>query len=162
MSRKKIPYGNFFEMAERIKKIRGDMSKKKFAEALGISAVNLLRYEAGRKLPLDIAKKIADFGGVDIEWLLLGDASAPAPQLREAAPEALAARPRPLNEAALADIIFRVRDFANRRRLSLDLATEARLISSLYIGIYEADLRLPDDREIEANLEIVRRDHTIP
>jgi transcriptional regulator with XRE-family HTH domain len=157
MSRKKFITGLFLgDLSYRIKNIRKEkgLTQAEFGALMGVRQGTINKYESGRIPDLSILKKIADYGGVTVEWLLHGEKAGP-PQLREAAPEALAARPRPLNEAALADIIFRVRDFANRRRLSLDLKTEARLISSLYIGIYEADLRLPDDREIEANLNIL-------
>jgi len=76
--------------------------------------------------------------------------------LREHAPDFYTARPRPLDEDALAEIILRVRNFANRRRLILDVRTEAALIAILY-GLYEADKVLPDDQVIEGNLPLARR-----
>jgi len=103
--------------------------------------------------PAPVLQKIADYGGVTIKWLLEGKEG---PELREHAPNTYAARTQPLNEDALAEIILRVRNFANRRRLILDVRTEAALIAILY-GLYEADKVLPDDQVIEGNLPLARR-----
>lgn len=67
-----FPNGNYSDVSARIKQVRGELKKSKFADLLGISRPNLSRYEAGRMPPADVMQKIADYGGVSVKWLLTG------------------------------------------------------------------------------------------
>jgi len=72
----------------------------------------------------------------------------------EAAPEVYEARPRVLDARALARAILLAREFINRRRLTLDVEREARVISFIY-EFWATEKRFPDDRELTANLDLI-------
>lgn len=56
--------------ADRIQKLIGNMTQKAFARKAKISEVSLSRYLAGSSLSRANAEKIAQAGGVSIDWLL--------------------------------------------------------------------------------------------
>ena len=60
-------------MGQRIRFIRGKMSQVRFAEKLGISQVDVSRYEQGKRSPpLDILLGMAQVGNVSIDFLVRG------------------------------------------------------------------------------------------
>ena len=60
-------------VGQRIKMVRGDLTQKEFARALGIKKQNYVsRYEKGRIPTHDILVKIAEYGRVTVDWLLTG------------------------------------------------------------------------------------------
>ncbi len=63
---------NRFEVGKRIRKIRGGLTQKQFAEILGIKQNYVSRYERGRIPPPEVLVKIAEFGNVSIDWILVG------------------------------------------------------------------------------------------
>lgn len=70
------------EICLRIAKVRlelhGPRGKAAFAKSLGISPSTYSYYEAGRVPPAEVLVRIADRSGVDLRWLLTGQASSPA------------------------------------------------------------------------------------
>lgn len=87
MSRKKSVLGIFIGLSGRIKEIRekrGGLTQKEFAQILGVAQGTINKYENGSILPgEDVLKKIADYGGVTIEWLLHGGKPAELHELPE-------------------------------------------------------------------------------
>ena len=88
-------------ICRRIAKIRmelaGPRGKSSFAGQLGLSASTYAYYETSRVPPADVLVRIADVAGVDLRWLLTGQAGTPAvppghPVVRRAA-SLLAQRP---------------------------------------------------------------------
>ena len=74
MSRKKsAQLGRFFGIGDRIKQIRGNLTQIEFAKIFGVRDSTVSRWEYGRLSDEETLKKIADFGGVTVEWLLRGD-----------------------------------------------------------------------------------------
>jgi transcriptional regulator with XRE-family HTH domain len=67
-----MPYGDFYDISGRIRQIRGELKKGKFADLLGISRPNYYKYEDGRKPPAEVLQKIAEYGRVTVKWLLTG------------------------------------------------------------------------------------------
>jgi transcriptional regulator with XRE-family HTH domain len=60
-------------VGQRIKLIRGDLTQTEFAKILGIKKQNYIsRYESGRIPAHEILVKIAEQGGVTVDWLLTG------------------------------------------------------------------------------------------
>lgn len=154
MSRKKSPQlGIFFKIGDRIKQIRlmSGVNQETFGKIFGVKGNTVSRWEKGRLSDEETLKKIADYGGVDLDWLLRGDAAAGL-RVCEAPPKPLAPS---LDPAALAEIILRLRDFANRRRLTFDLHTEAALLSLLY-DLWQNRQRFPEEEDIDACLARAR------
>jgi transcriptional regulator with XRE-family HTH domain len=59
--------------AERLRKLRGDITQKDYARDLGISLRAYQNYESGRRVPKPaIIDKIAQKGGVHVNWILMG------------------------------------------------------------------------------------------
>src|SRR3974390_1593739 len=67
-----MPYGSYHDISARIRRVRGEFKKAKFADLLGIPRPNFYKYEDGRLPPADVLQKIADYGGVSVKWLLTG------------------------------------------------------------------------------------------
>ncbi|WP_029435421.1 helix-turn-helix domain-containing protein [Bilophila wadsworthia] len=60
-------------IAERIREQRGNVSRKIFAEQIGIHQQTLYLYEKGKKIPeFKTVKKISDRLKISIEWLMNG------------------------------------------------------------------------------------------
>jgi len=142
-----------FNIGARIRKIRGSLNQKDFAKIIGVSTSVISKYESGRIPKAVILKKIADYGGVSVEWLLHGEEAGPA-KAAEAAPEVYEARPLVLDARALALAILLAREFINRRRLTLAVEREARFISFIY-EFWATEKRFPDNRELAANLDLI-------
>jgi transcriptional regulator with XRE-family HTH domain len=61
------------QVGQRIRMIRGRVTQTDFAKALGVHKQNYIsRYERGRVPSPDLLIKIADFGRVTLDWLLIG------------------------------------------------------------------------------------------
>lgn len=72
--RAKLRTGKFcMSIAERIREQRGRVSRKIFAEQIGIHQQTLYLYEKGKKIPeFETIKKISDRLKISIEWLMDG------------------------------------------------------------------------------------------
>lgn len=71
-----IPRGRGMTIGERIKKIRGSMSREKFSELTGVSKNTLINYETGSSSPVAayLDKLLELFPDTNPKWLLVGDA----------------------------------------------------------------------------------------
>ena len=157
MSRKKS-YLSFFlsGFPERVREIRGSLTQEQLGKIIGVNQGTVYKYEKGAALPGDeTLKKLADFGGVTVEWLLRGERP-PAPA-REHAPETYEVRPAELDVPALAEIIALAREFLKRRREKLSDRQAARLLADLY-WYWQTEKRLPDDHVLAAYLPLARRE----
>ena len=66
-------WGYNLNTAERLKKIRGDMTQADFAKLIGIHKNSLKRYERGESEPdIGVCSKICSVFGVSPDWLILG------------------------------------------------------------------------------------------
>lgn len=153
MSRRILVRPKISGLGGRIRKVRGNLTQKAFGEIIGVSVGAVSQYEAEIICPSEsVLKKIADFGGVSLEWLLEG--KEPPDRLAEPAPEFYEPRPRVLDSQALAQAIILARDYINRRRLTLSVDLEAAFISWIY-DFRDSEKRWPDDTEMEKNLELL-------
>lgn len=58
------------KLPERLKKARGSLSARKFAEIFGVNQQTIYRYEWGERKPdLPFLKAVADKTGVPLDWL---------------------------------------------------------------------------------------------
>lgn len=58
------------DIGKRLKELRGDRSRDKVAEAVGISSSALGIYECNKRIPRDdVKKRLADFYNVSIQQL---------------------------------------------------------------------------------------------
>ena len=63
----------YLSIAERLKKLRGDLSQKNFAMKIGVSHKGYQRYESGERIPRPhVLSKIAEKESVTVDWLLTG------------------------------------------------------------------------------------------
>ena len=63
-------------IGERIKKIRGDLSRKEFIKRIGVSQASLTNYETKNMTPKgEVLQKICEEFGADLQWLLTGKES---------------------------------------------------------------------------------------
>jgi transcriptional regulator with XRE-family HTH domain len=63
-------------IGQRIKQVRGDLSKTEFSKRIGISQASLSNYETKNKTPKgDVIQRICKEFGVDLQWLLTGQES---------------------------------------------------------------------------------------
>ena len=147
MSRKKYPrITDYSKIGKRIRLIRGKLTQKAFAEIFGVNQNTVSRWEKGIVLSdEETRKKIAEYGGVTIEWLLHGDEEA-APQLTEHAPDLYDARPRELNLNYLTQALILARRFAQTARPRLPEPAEAELAAYLYE--YYQETGLPPDQVV--------------
>jgi transcriptional regulator with XRE-family HTH domain len=134
-SRKKLtPQETFPGLPDRIKKLRDSKYQEDFGETIGVSKQMVSKYEAGLAIPsAETLRKIADYGGVTVEFLLRGE-NKNAPQVLYQTPEEYDAQPlRPLETDLLMQIIAALEQLlAGDRRLKLTPAQKARLIALLY------------------------------
>lgn len=73
MSRKKSLVGLIFDLPEKIRKIRGDLSQAIFGKLIGVNQGTVHKYEKGISAPSrETLDKIAAYGGVTVGWLLHG------------------------------------------------------------------------------------------
>jgi transcriptional regulator with XRE-family HTH domain len=131
--KRKMPYLALVEdFFPRIKKIRGDLSQKEFAKILGVNQTTVCKYESGRLPDEGTLKKIADYGGVTVEWLLRGEEKPPHQVLYQA-PEQYDGQPlRPLETELLTQVVAAVEQLLAGRRLKLTPPQKGRLIALLY------------------------------
>ena len=88
MSRKKsAQLGKLFNTGERIRKIRGKLTQEEFGKLFGVLGPAVSKWEDGRLSDDETLKKIADYGGVTVEWLLYGDKVNVLAQIRDEALE---------------------------------------------------------------------------
>lgn len=158
MSRKKSFLRLIFGLGDRIKKLRANLSQEQFGKLIGVNQGTIHKYEKGRAYPSEeTLKKIADCGGVTVEWLLHGEeAPAPGPRLQEYAPEVYEARPVDLDVEALAKIINAARYYLRRHRKTVSARFEAKLIADLYY-YWQTEKIMPDDQVIRAYLPLAAR-----
>ena len=63
---------NLEEVGARLKRIRGDLTQKEFADILKVKQNYISRYEKGRLPRPDLLLKIARYGNVSVDWILWG------------------------------------------------------------------------------------------
>ena len=135
MSRKKFQVGNIFEIGGRIKKVRGELTQREFGKVLGVEPGTICKYEKGRVPDGFTLKKIADFGGVTVEWLLRGEGSSAAKysiRTREHAPDEYSAALTDIETVLLTEVVDVVLQVIAARRLKFTPAQTARLIVKAY------------------------------
>ena len=156
MSRKKSYFTHFLGVPQRIREIRGSLTQTVFGRIIGKTQGSVQKYEKGTILPdEDVLKKIADHGGVTVEYLLHGEA-APGPALAtEAAAEEYVPRPPYLDKDALERIILLTRDYLRRHRDNISAAGEADLLARLY-DYWLDNFEYPDDRVIKHHRRLVK------
>ena len=150
MSRKKLTKEETFPgLSGRLRNLRADKSQEEFGRAVGISKAMVSKYESGAAIPSAYTlKKIADFGGVTVEWLLRGEIAAPEPAIREHAPVSYTILDTDLDEDALAHVILLLRDWLRRKRDKISAPSEAKLLAKMYRH-WLTDKEFPDDWVIE-------------
>ena len=63
----------YFEIGQRLKKLRGGLNQQIYAKRIGVSYRAYQNYESGESIPKPIIlKKIAAKGSVTIDWILTG------------------------------------------------------------------------------------------
>ena len=171
MSRKKSVLGIFYGLSDRIKKIRGDLKQGEFAKIVGVAQGTINKYESGAILPgEDNLRKIADYGGVTVEWLLHGDPKAAIPEsLPEQLPEKLPLESPPPGRGlglhdpylfgrvdidAMTQIIEQVEELLRRRKRPLKPVRFALLLSLLY-DHFQTTGRIPDQAALQETLRRV-------
>jgi transcriptional regulator with XRE-family HTH domain len=153
--KKKMPNGIDKEVFLRLKKIRGNLSQEKFAKVLGVNQGTVCKYESGRLPDAITLNKIAEYGGVTVEWLLHGDATEPpAAKIGELAPEIYDARPvAPLDFPKLIEVVDAVEDYYRTHRLKRRSIQKSRLIALVYEHCTENKER-PDQILVERYLPL--------
>ncbi|MGE5550998.1 MAG: helix-turn-helix domain-containing protein [Bacteroidota bacterium] len=70
------------DIGRRVRKIRGEMSQKEFAEALGTAPTYISDIERGRTKPsLELLTSIIGKYGVSIDWIITGKEQSPPPTI---------------------------------------------------------------------------------
>lgn len=69
------------EVGERLKKIRGDLTQQEFANIFKVKQNYISRYEAGRIPNPKLLLKIAEYGGVTVDWILTGNSGKKTPDM---------------------------------------------------------------------------------
>jgi transcriptional regulator with XRE-family HTH domain len=124
-----VPYGEFYDISGRIRQIRGELKKGKFADLLGITRPNYYKYEDGRKPPADVLQKIADYGGTTVKWLLTGkEEEKDLPDQPPVVPKP--GRPCEIQEFLFAEVLRAVEKFWGKH--APELEHRARVITALY------------------------------
>ena len=157
MSRKKLAsLGILLGLSERIRKVRGGLSQEEFGRYLGgLQKSTISRYEKGRIPDSETLRKIAIFGNITMEWLLMGDQSS-APQLLEQNPENIEASPEPpLDVVLLAEILAEIKQVIADKHVKLSPKREARLIALVYDHCREGKVK-PDRILVERCLWITK------
>ena len=123
-------------IGERIKKIRRGLKQSAFAKIIGVNQNTVSRWERGQVLSDEATlKKIADYGGVTVQWLLHGEEPAAAKysiRTREHAPEEYSAALTDIETALLTEVVDVVLQVIAARRLKFTPAQTARLIVKAY------------------------------
>jgi transcriptional regulator with XRE-family HTH domain len=136
MSRKKSPQlGIIFNTGQRIRKIRGTLTQVEFGKLLGVRGNTVSRWEAGRLSDLETLNKIANYGGVTVEWILRGEEPAATKysiRTREHTPEEYSAALTDIETALLTEVVTVVHQVVAARRLKFTPAQIARLIVKAY------------------------------
>lgn len=144
MSRKKLQkIATILGFGNRVRHIRGKFGQEDFGKLIGVHKSTVSRIEAEIYFPDEsLLKKIAEYGGVTVEWLLHGEGvrESPDPRVkycirdREISPRDYDAQPlRPLETGLIAQVVAVVEQLlAERRRLKLTPQQKGRLISLLY------------------------------
>jgi transcriptional regulator with XRE-family HTH domain len=74
VSRKKSYFTNILGVPDRIKRIRGGLTQNDFGKLIGVTQGTVQKYEKGECLPSEeVQRKIAEYGGITVEWLLHAD-----------------------------------------------------------------------------------------
>jgi transcriptional regulator with XRE-family HTH domain len=146
--------GIFLRVAERIRKIRGNMTQKMFAQKLGVKQNAISRYESGRIPDLKTLNNIAVFGNVTVEWLLRG-VDQQEKELEEIVPGEYDPKSiSPIETALLAEAIVKIEEVIKESRLKLDIYQRARLIARVYEEC-RANFRRPSHRQVQKILLLV-------
>ena len=158
MSRNIYPsLGILLGIEKRIRKIRGELTQAEFAKLFGVNQNTISRWEKGGITDLQALERIANYGGVTVQWLLRGD-QPPAPELLENSPEVYGVRPGPpLDVALLAEILTEIKKVIADQGLELSPQREARLVALIYDHCQE-DAVKPDRILVERFLWITRVD----
>jgi transcriptional regulator with XRE-family HTH domain len=162
MSRKKsAQIGIFLGTGERIRQVRGRLTQEEFGEIFGVKGSAVSKWEDGRLSDEETLKKIVDFGGVTVEWLLTGESK------ELPAPDKFITIESPVHASVLSDptlygavdinvmtqIIEAVEQLLGRRKKPLKPVKKALLLSLLYDS-FQATGRVPDQVTLK---EFLRR-----
>jgi transcriptional regulator with XRE-family HTH domain len=156
MSSKKFTDPVYFPgLPERIRKVRGDLTQKDFGKLFAVRNATISRYESGRVPDAETLKKIADYGGVTIEWLLRGEEvpEAPFPEEKQ---EKYITRPSAINFETLSQAIFLARQFIKRERQRLSDIGEAQLAAYLYEYL-DSEKKDPAEVVIQRLADLIRK-----
>lgn len=132
--------GKNFDVGRRIKEIRGNLGQKEFGEILGVKPPAISKYESGRIPDAATLKRIADYGGVTIDWILHGgqpekpeDQASYCIRTREHAPEIYDARPvAPLDLVVLIEVEAVVDAYYRTHKLKRSPIQRGRLVGLVY------------------------------
>lgn len=154
MSRKKYHHKIIFlEVGKRIRKVRNGLTQKEFAHILGCKQNTVSRWEKWGVAPdEDTLEKIANYGGVSVEWLMRGN-TAPAQELQTFKEDYVASL-SPLETSLLTAVVKQVREVIKKRRLKMPSDQEARLIVRLYDDCRAQHLQ-PDPHLVDRALLLV-------
>ena len=156
MSRKKYHHKLIFlDIGKRIRQVRGNLTQGQLAKILEVKQNTVSRWEKWGVAPdEDTLKKLAEFGGVTIEWLLRGQAH-PAGQLAEMAPEnGYVASLNPLETSLLVAVISQIEVVINKRKIKMPPDQKARLVVRVYDDCRAQQLQ-PDAHLVERALLLV-------
>lgn len=159
MSRKKLTkIGKIYGIGDRIKKLRVErhLTQGEFADLVGVKTATISRYEHGRVPDEETLKKIANYLGTTVEWLLHGEEKSAASHLHEHAPETYVARPSELNIDYLVRANFLTRRFLKIERLIFTDRQEAQLSAYIfeYLNEFHAD---PGEVVIRRLADLIQR-----
>lgn len=155
MSHNKYPQlGIILKVSERIRKIRGSLTQKMFADKLGVKQNAISRYESGLIPDFETLNKIAVFANVTVEWLLRGGDQKGYDLWRfvsgECDPKLISA----IETALLREAIVKIEEVIKESRLKLDIHQKARLIARVYEEC-RANLQKPSHRQVQKILLLV-------
>jgi transcriptional regulator with XRE-family HTH domain len=162
-SKKYLRFKDFYETGKRIRDIRrgAGLKQREFGNLFGVSQNTVSQWEKGKTLTdQETLKKIADYGGVTVEWLLHGE----VPRAEEEA-ALLESPPLPsilhepalfggIDIGALALVLDLVEESLSARKKPLKSMRKALLISLLY-DHFQKTGHLPDRAKIEEFLKII-------
>lgn len=123
------------EFKKRLKRLRGDMPQKDFAEKLGVSFDSYRQYETRGGFPMDKLQRLAEITACPVEYVVTGRISKESVM--------------PMDEDNLAAIIAAIEDYATSRRLKIGPEKKASLIIILYHDLLEGraeDLKAKADQ----------------